>query len=525
MKKQTKMIMNGLMSAVAVLSAAGPVRAQSVQRPPQYVALAFDGSYTLKTWQYLRDYSKNYEATNGKPAKFTFFINPIYLLQQNGKNRFDYQAPRRAAGKSNIGFGDDQKDIALRLQQMNAAAREGHEIASHAVGHFDGSGWTYNEWKSELTQFDWILDNVFALNNLDENKYGGGLIFREVYPNFDESKKIVGFRAPQLGVSEGLYQVFNEVGYKYDTSKIAKNMNYWPEKTAGGWWNFPLARIPVPGTAKIYPTMDYNFCANDTLELLKSYPELASYAGVDSITGKKVRNGDGRVNPDCMKVLPPDLKSFIKERMKKAYMNYFYNNYYGNRAPISIGHHFSAWMGGAYFEAFMEVTEQICKKSEVKCVTNKELMQIMNGREMRANVDAYRNGDFEKLPRAKATLFDRPLELAARLKPEGAKLKLELDGADAKQAGLVSKLYVNNREIEGTELDLEKLRSSFAKGSSVRISGSVLNRQGLEVQSVTHDLTGLATAAEKLSELSLEESNVGDSDAAHADEAGDDHSH
>ena len=49
------------------------------------------------------------------------------------------------------------------------ARREGHEIASHGCGHFDGGAWTASDWKAEFRQFESILAGAWSLN-LDVKK-------------------------------------------------------------------------------------------------------------------------------------------------------------------------------------------------------------------------------------------------------------------------------------------------------------------------------------------------------------------
>ncbi len=214
--------------AVTLGSIQVPVTAQaSVTRPPQYVLLAFDGSYRNSTWQYLRKFTKD-QKSNGVDVRFTFFINPVYLLDRTSYKIYNpktkqmdnvYNPPGGNHGSA-IGWGDNQDDISTRIDNMNGAYDEGHEIGSHAVGHFDGGKWSASDWDYELRQFYYILDNVFALNKI-KPKTEKGLDFR---------KSIEGFRAPLLAYSLGMYQTLPNFGIKYDTSQQDPGMNYWPQK-------------------------------------------------------------------------------------------------------------------------------------------------------------------------------------------------------------------------------------------------------------------------------------------------------
>ena len=43
---------------------------------------------------------------------------------------------------------------------MNDLYRNGHEIASHAVGHFNGAAWSSADWDKEFRAFGEIVTNV-----------------------------------------------------------------------------------------------------------------------------------------------------------------------------------------------------------------------------------------------------------------------------------------------------------------------------------------------------------------------------
>lgn len=309
-------------------------------RPPQFVLLAFDGSLNLDFWKESRQFADTAK------VKFTYFISGTYFLN-NGK-KTQYQGPRHSAGKSDIGFGGDNAAIQARLEQLRLAASEGHEMASHANGHFDGAPWSESEWTSEFRQFDKLIFSAGANNGFTQPNLG-----------FDVGD-VVGFRAPLLGNGAGLYATLKARGYVYDTSKTAA-ANYWPEKI-NGVWNFPLAQLRIADTGKRTLSMDYNF-----------------YVGQSAGVAK------------------PENKDLYKKQMLDTYMQYFQTNYFGNRAPVHIGHHFSKWNGGAYWEAMQTFAKRVCSQPEVKCVTYKELLAFVqtNGDKLAT----YRAGAFTKLPR------------------------------------------------------------------------------------------------------------------------------
>ena len=211
---------------------------------------------------------------------------------------------------------------------MKKAYAEGNEIASHANGHYDGSKWSTNDWTNEFNQWATLIFKAGPNNGFAQPDLGFGL------------STIKGFRAPLLGQGPPLYPALAAKGFAYDTSKT-NAVNYWPKKISG-LWDFPLAQVKIAGSGKRTLSMDYNFY-------------FAQSGGVDKSANK----------------------ALYKKEMLSTYMQYFEANYFGNRAPVSIGHHFSKWNGGAYWEAMQEFAKKVCGQPEVKCVTYRELTAFM----------------------------------------------------------------------------------------------------------------------------------------------------
>ncbi|MFO0665839.1 MAG: hypothetical protein U0174_17940 [Polyangiaceae bacterium] len=294
---------------------------------PQYVLLAFDGSYNNAFWEESVNFAKTVKHTDGSHIKFTYFVNPSYYLANAKKTA--YKGPKTAAGSSAIGFGGTDAEIATRVTLTQTAFNDGHEIASHAVGHFDGSKWTTDDWNIEFKAFDRFF---FYKNGVET----------EPRPEFDGIKaaKVVGFRAPQLGQGPGLYPTLKNFGFSYDTSKVAST-GYWPVKT-NGVWNFPLASLVLKNSGKRTLSMDYNHY-------------IAHSKGVsDSANSEKYRAD-----------------------VVATYKAYFDKNYAGSRAPVHIGHHFSKWNGAAYWNAMKDFAAYACTKANVKCVTYREFAEFM----------------------------------------------------------------------------------------------------------------------------------------------------
>jgi hypothetical protein len=150
------------------------------ERPPQFVLLAFDGSLNLDFWQESRAFAQQ------SGAKFTYFMSGTYFVPDAKKSI--YHGPHHNAGASDIGFGGPSANIGLRLQQVKKAHDEGHEMASHANGHFDGSAWTEGDWDSEFAQFNPLIFKAAETAGVANVDLGFGI------------QDVKGFRAPLLGV-------------------------------------------------------------------------------------------------------------------------------------------------------------------------------------------------------------------------------------------------------------------------------------------------------------------------------------
>jgi hypothetical protein len=475
------------LAAVPVLPS--KVEAQQVQRPPQFVLLAFDGSYNHKFWEASRTFAR--ELTDQrKPVKFTYFISGVYYA---GKKTVDsrtgrpsylsYSAPGHGVGKSAIGWGEDETDLLLRYDLTNAAFAEGHEIASHANSHFDGSRWTKEQWDYEFGMFNQMIFNFMSMNSLRPTRsFPNGWLFKV--------QDVTGFRAPLLGYNNELWPVMKKYGYRYDTS-LQSAPDYWPEKHAGGHWNFPLARLTIAGTGKRTLSMDYNFYV-----------------------------ADSNAKPD-----PANAKRY-EEQMYQTYLRYFQNNYNGNRAPIHIGHHFSLWNGGAYWTAMQRFARQVCGLPEVRCATYAELADFMDSKDA-ATVSAYRRGAFPKLPSiVLASLeydqtYDADIEMA--LSKEGL-LQTTIKGDDAElilasaAAGDAKIEYRLNGNKIKSKLALPLVRSRVARGKAAEIQVRIL-KQNREILRRTHLMYGVGTNHEMFAEEAIEDRALkGDLPEAHWDE-------
>jgi hypothetical protein len=229
---------------------------------------------------------------------------------------------------------------------VNVLHGSGHEIASHAVGHFNGGAWSPSDWQTEFHSFRDILDNVGPNNGLAD--------LRLAFP----LRQVIGFRAPYLANGAGLYAALKHNGFRYDSSGVGQS-NAWPERI-GGIWRFNLATLRIAGSGKSTLSMDYNFFVAH------------SRAATD-----------------------PRRFAIAREQTLATYLHYFKSNYAGNRAPLHIGHHFSAMQGGAYNEALKSFARAVCGLPEVRCVTYAALAEFMD-QQSADTLAAYRQGEFAR---------------------------------------------------------------------------------------------------------------------------------
>lgn len=468
-------------------------RAAQFSRPPQYVLLAFDGSSAISMWQTTRKFAQDSTA-KGQPLKFTYFISGVYYVGKNHKSDIVpgtanpvYIAPQHGASSA-IGWGGDSNDLLARYDQTNLAHQEGNEIGSHAVGHWDGTTWSYSGWTSEFSQFATIIAKFFEINVLKPSAaFPSGWLF--------PVSSIVGFRAPQLGINSSLYQVLKDTHYRYDTSKTA-NANYWPaKKSSDEPWNFPLAMLRIAGTGKRTLSMDYNFYFADSAALPK-----------------------------------PENKAIYKKQMLDTYLHYFESNYNGNRAPVNIGHHFSLWNDGAYWDAMQEFAAKVCGMPEVKCVTYRELADYMDTLTPQ-QIQDYQAGKFDPVQSApiRLTMADPGYELDASLvlirdvagmNSPADRVRVSLKGDGIPHVAGAKIVYTANGVLlrsEGRDLNLSDVRNLY-RGQNVTLRASLVSSAGVEIARATQLLLNTGEHNELLSS-DVEENRalLGDLPEAHQD--------
>ena len=203
----------------------------AVERPPQFVLMAFDNCTELERWQEWSDFAAGMNRDSDR-VHFTFFVSGVNFIAN--ANRGVYEGPRQRRGAASINFGGTADDVRRRVEYINALRRSGHEIASHAVGHFNGSGWSAADWAKEFHAFNEVAAKVGPNN-------GFGDAVKLAFPLTD----VRGFRAPYLAKSAGLFTTLRNAGFRYDTSGVG-HAQAWPQKI-DGVWRFDLVNLRISG--------------------------------------------------------------------------------------------------------------------------------------------------------------------------------------------------------------------------------------------------------------------------------------
>src|SRR5262249_25511022 len=119
--------------------------------------MAFDNCTELERWQELTDLAAELNR-DGDRLHFTFFVSGSNFIADGSRNI--YEGPHQRRGYSRISFGGSPEQVRKRVEYANALYLDGHEIASHAVGHFNGAAWSVRDWEKEFSAFSAVLKNV-----------------------------------------------------------------------------------------------------------------------------------------------------------------------------------------------------------------------------------------------------------------------------------------------------------------------------------------------------------------------------
>ncbi len=306
-------VLRSVLACTLALPATAALPAETAQ-PPQYVIISFDGAHDIAQWERSRALATR------TGARFTYFLSCVFLLSKD--KRGEYKAPGKKAGRSEVGFAQNRQEVAQRLGEIRLAAAEGHEIASHACGHFDGKHWSKADWLTEFSAFKRIMADAYTINGIDGEPAD--------WKGFAET--VSGFRAPYLSTSGALYDALEAGGFSYDASGISRGpIEPLPE---GGIERFALPQIPEGPSARRVIAMDYNLF---------------------------VRHSGGFERPD-------EAAAF-QARSYDAFKAAFDAQHAGGRTPLQLGFHFTLMNDGAYWKALEQFAGEVCVMADVVCTS------------------------------------------------------------------------------------------------------------------------------------------------------------
>ena len=301
-------------SLAAGPAAASPAPKVDEVKPKQIVLISFDGAHDLAQWQR----SRNLAARTG--ARFTYFLSCVFLLSR--ETRGEYLAPGKSPGRSNVGFAQSKQEVVDRLEQINLAPAEGHDIASHGCGHFDGGKWSKADWTKEFDAFSQIMRDTYKINGISPEPSNWAHI----------AASVKGFRAPYLSENKALTSVLLDKGFAYNASGVSRG----PEapKPDRGMMEFALPQIAEGPSERRIIAMDYNLY---------------------------VRHSGG--------VEKPGEAPIYEKRAYDAFKAAFDKQFDGSRIPLQVGFHFTLMNDGAYWRALERFAGEVCVKSDVECIS------------------------------------------------------------------------------------------------------------------------------------------------------------
>lgn len=320
-----------LLSAALAALLVASTSAIAEEKPKQLVVISFDGAGSNPLWERSRALAKR---TN---AHFTYFLSCTLVIDRARAKT--YQGPGQKPGRSNIGFAQTKDEALTRLEHVWQARQEGHEIASHTCGHFDGKNWTKADWQMEMRSFRSILSSAWADLGASEKEPAG-------WRDFVKSG-IKGFRAPYLSTSDALEEAEHAEGFTYDGSGVTKGPMLPKQENKVLMFGLPL--IPEGPENRNIIAMDYNLFIRHS-------------AGVEN----------------------PSRSAEFEQRAYSAFRAAFDRQYSGERIPLQLGFHFVEMNGGAYWRALERLTTEVCQMRDVACVNYGEAIEALSQRKEQA---------------------------------------------------------------------------------------------------------------------------------------------
>jgi hypothetical protein len=274
------------------------------------VVASFDGSKALDRWPDILSFAKE------NKAKFTFFISGVYFIANADKDRYIYPVNPAQTGRSDIGFGGASTDVVKRIDFINEAIKNGHDIETHLNGHFDGTRWTESMWRLEFSQFNEICSFL--------------------------PKPVHHVRFPLLAMDHKVFPVLAENNIYSITSVVERDFE-----------NF--SRITINSNGKPYTFIEFpiSFEHENRSPLILMDYNFYLYDQIHHIDMAKAEQ---------------DMVILYMEEAEKCFRE---------KRPFFISHHFSNWNHAAYWNAMKKVIEAVNTKYQVKYLTISELYDVL----------------------------------------------------------------------------------------------------------------------------------------------------
>lgn len=342
-------------------------------KSPLLFTASFDGSQRYGMWLDTMHFARELGREHGSPVRLTYFINTCY---------FD-----PSIKGSKIGRARSRPEALVRRALAQLAINAGHDVGNHGVRHDNGLKWSSKRWQEEFDEFHrWTDKNLFRPIR-DENGHAvfprfapttsspgatgarcktdddcpagqclalteeqrfctqacnrkqpcpaptvcGAPTFRddtdvcvpppthpivyrgvtlfdgEGHPNLERLKpyRIIGYRAPFLAGNDGLTEALLTHDYVYDASQLSppgSPLRLSLADRSGVLLGFPLMQHRQTRTIP----MDYNYL---------------------------------QVGASGQRMIKDYERSFVASFARPA------------RTPWNVGHHFSLWRDGAYWQA------------------------------------------------------------------------------------------------------------------------------------------------------------------------------
>ena len=301
------------------------------EKPPQFVVFSWDGAAEDGN----KLVSEFLELSEANKAQMTYFLSGIYMLPKEDKAK--YTGPKHSPGASDISYMSDET-IRNTIIMMREVWLKGNEVGTHFNGHFcnssnSGKSWNPDDWKNETEQ---------AVKFVQNWKTNTGFADLPALPfDYTPGKELIGGRAPCLEGQSNLMRAGKQMGFRYDASSPG-GLQVWPHRgKETGIWDFPLQSLPWPGSpSKSQLSMDYNIMFEQ-----------------EAVHGK----------------YDPSKKNAWEKEARDFYLGGFERAYTTNRAPLFIGNHFEDWNDGIYMNAVRDTVTSVCNKTDVRCVTFRQL--------------------------------------------------------------------------------------------------------------------------------------------------------